>query len=99
MDWQQITLPPSASEFPEPTGITRQFQNIYEKESLPKGFSVYLSASQQGRTLYFSPAVLEIESCRELLGSLERQYQNRLSPCDPPPRFSVSLEAGEDLLK
>lgn len=92
-------LPPS-NTFPEPCGITVRFQIIYEKNEKPKGFCVFLSVDENGRTLYLSPVA------KYLSGDLIRQLSDyyEVSNCDAPLRFTVERQVGdskscEDLLK
>ena len=102
MDWQKIILPPSASEIPVPVGITNQFEVLFNHLSQPKGFCVFLSVREDGRTLYLSPVAKEHSA--ELVGQFRRYYE--VDDCDAPSGEALQLEVGDfktqdclDLLK
>jgi len=100
MNWQKITMPPSAGDLvPEVGPLVMAFTNIYKEKLKPKGFCIFFVVSPEQRTFYLSPIAADL--CREYVDRLDKPYE--ASPCDIPPVLLSDLRVGDsnclDLLK
>jgi hypothetical protein len=91
MDWRKITLPPSATEIPEPVGIISPVKAIYTAQNRPKDFCVFLAINPSDRAIYFSPVAAKL--CLEFIGRLRDLYD--VSDCDAPVNEPVELYVGD----